>query len=772
MKRIVVLLTILAVCQFVSAQSLRISGRIISNSNTPVEYASVVLQTKDSVFITGGVSDLRGRFTMENLKAGQYNLQISCIGYQTKNMFLDDFTKNVDLGTLEMDSTAIALDEVTITANNVINKQDRKIILPTALQLHASTDGLTLLQQMKLSRIQINLMDKKISASGGGDVQIRINGAPSNVQEVLALRPEDILRIEYHDDPGVRYGNVEAVLDYITRRHETGGYVSVDLDACPYVFFTNQRITAKVNHKKSEFGLSYNGGIRAISSMWRENSETFNYGDGTSFTRVEDGMPDKWYNNWNYATLNYNYMEPDKSFLSISLRENFTIEPIGKQYFHSLLYPAGHPEQAVDLMDKADTGDNSPSLDIYYQRSLKKEQNIIFNVVGTYINSRNRRTYQEMKNDELVTDIYSDVKGKKYSIIGEGVYEKGFKVGRLSLGVKHTQSFTNNEYMGSTDAKTKMEQSETYVYTEFQGKADKFNYSLGVGGTRSWFSQEGEGYQNYTFRPSLKLAYNFNEHSFIRYRGDIYSSAPSLSDLNNVEQLIDSLQIRRGNPNLKPVLNYVNSFVYDYHKGLFSTNLNVQHWFYHKPIMEETILEGDKFIRTVNNQKSWQKLNTELELKFGPIKNILTVSLVTGFSHFDSRGNNYRHTYNNLYFRGEVMASYKNWMGMFQIQSHKNNFWGETLSYEENYHVLGIMYRHKNLNVGAMMLNPFVNNWKVGKESRNEYAPSKNWTYVKDSSRLAVLKISYSFSFGRKYESGSKRLNNEDNDSGILNGGK
>lgn len=772
MKRIVVLLTILATCQFVFAQSLRISGKIISDSNFPVEYASVVLQTKDSVFVTGGVTDLKGRFAMENLKAGQYNLQISCIGYQTKNMPLSNFTKNVDLGALKMDSAAIALDEVTVTANNVINKSDRKIILPTSVQLHASTDGLTLLQQMKLNRIQINLMDKKITASGGGEVQIRINGAPANVQEVLALRPEDILRIEYHDDPGVRYGNVEAVLDYITRRHETGGYVSLDFDACPYLIFTNQRITAKVNHKKSELGLSYNGGIRGITSMWRENSETFNFDDNKSVTRKEDGIPDKWYNNWNYMTLNYNYMEPEKSFLSISLRNNFVIEPLGKQYFHSLLYPADHPGQAVDLMDKTNKGENSPSLDIYYQQSLKNEQNIIFNVVGTYINSHNRRTYQETENDELLTDIYSDVRGKKYSIIGEGVYEKGFKAGRLSLGLKHLQSFTNNEYSGTSDAKTKMEQSETYVYAEFQGKINKFNYSLGIGGTRSWFSQEGEGYQNYTFRPSLRLAYNFNDHSFLRYRGNIYSNAPSLGDLNNVEQLIDSLQIRRGNPNLKPELNFSNSLAYDYHKGLFSGSLNVGHLYEHKPIMEETILEGDKFIRTVNNQKSWQKLNTELELKVGPIKNILTVSLTTGVSYFDSRGNDYHHTYTNVYFRGEVMAAYKNWMGMFQIQNHKTNFYGETLSYDENYHLVGLMYRHKSLTFGAMMLNPFVDNWKMGNENRSKYASSKNWTYVKDSSHTFILKLTYNFSFGRKYESASRRLNNEDKDSGIMKGGK
>ena len=32
---------------------------------------------------------------------------------------------------------------------------------------------------------------------------------------IKAIRPADIIRIEYHDNPGLRYGNAEVVLDYI-----------------------------------------------------------------------------------------------------------------------------------------------------------------------------------------------------------------------------------------------------------------------------------------------------------------------------------------------------------------------------------------------------------------------------------------------------------------------------------------------------------------------------------------------------------------------------
>ena len=55
--------------------------------------------------------------------------------------------------------------------------------------------------------------------------------------------------------------------------------------------------------------------------------------------------------------------------------------------------------------------------------------------------------YQEWKNDILLSDILSNVDGDKYSIIGEGIYERQFEAGRLGGGLKHTQSWTDNTYL-------------------------------------------------------------------------------------------------------------------------------------------------------------------------------------------------------------------------------------------------------------------------------------------------------------------------------------
>ena len=46
----------------------------------PLEFANVVLQTADSVFITGTTTDGKGRFMLDKVKAGDYLLAVSSLG--------------------------------------------------------------------------------------------------------------------------------------------------------------------------------------------------------------------------------------------------------------------------------------------------------------------------------------------------------------------------------------------------------------------------------------------------------------------------------------------------------------------------------------------------------------------------------------------------------------------------------------------------------------------------------------------------------------------
>ena len=66
-KRILVATSLLCMCCILFAQTVQVKGKVVSE-NEAVEFANVVLQTKDSIFIAGGVTDSKGRFMMENIQ--------------------------------------------------------------------------------------------------------------------------------------------------------------------------------------------------------------------------------------------------------------------------------------------------------------------------------------------------------------------------------------------------------------------------------------------------------------------------------------------------------------------------------------------------------------------------------------------------------------------------------------------------------------------------------------------------------------------------------
>lgn len=773
MKRVCIILG----CIFLSvsmlyAQKIKVSGTVMDGSSKmPAEFANVILQTLDSVFVTGVSTDEKGYFGLEKIKEGNYRLVISAIGYKNKVTDLTTLSKSIDLGKLVLEEATEQLGEITVTAANIVNDGDRKIVFPSQKQLEASTNGLNLLQAMMLPRIEINPMTKAISLSGGGVIQLCMNGVKVSDKDISALLPSDIIRIEYLENPGLRYGDAEAVLNYITRRHETGGSVSLDLMNSPHTVFHNDEISMRLNHKKSEFSLNYSVSPRDFYQCWRTNEERFLFEDGTTLNRYEEGKPGHMQELNHGGAFTYNYQEPDKFQLNAKLGYWGYLQP--HTDYRSKLYNVEYPDHVTDMQDLTGQSTHRPYLDLYYEQNLENKQFLAFNLVGTSIYTDMNRSYQEWQNGNLLTDIFSGVKGNKYSLIGEGVYEKGIGKGRLSAGLKHTHAFSDNTYTGNLGYVTKMKQADTYLYSEYQGKWNKLNYTLGVGVTRSWLKQEGkEGYQTYTFRPRFSLRYAFTDHLSARLNGGLVNNPPALSELSAVEQLIDSIQIQRGTPTLNPYNRYQTDLYVEFRKGKISIGLSSRYQNSPNAIMESTYLENGKFIHTYDNQKGFQHLNGELNFRAGMLWNFLQFSLTGGVSRFWSEGNDYRHTYTNFYYRAEVMAQYKRFTGMFSIYNRRNRFWGETISSGENLHMLNVMYKCKQVTFGAGIVNPFANNYKRVNETWNKYVSSYREDYINESSRAVFLTFAWNFRFGRKYQTGDKKFYNQDSDSGVMSSGK
>ena len=366
------------------AQNLGIKGLVKDGRNKePLEFANVVLQTTDSVFVLGTTTDGKGSFVLDKVKSGDYLLVISSLGYETQYVSLNGFNKSVTLGDIPMEDASVSLDGVTVSASNTSSRSDRKLVFPSDRQVKASTNGMDLLQQLMLPKIQVNPMSSEIKVPGNGEVQLRINGVKVELQEIKSLLPSDIIRIEYHDNPGLRYGNAEVVLDYIVRRPETGGTLSLDMSQGVNALWGEHRFSGKINHKKSEFGASYRIGPRDFYGMSRDNEEIFHLADGTVLHRKETGDPSHASMFMHNVNLNYSIQDPEKYLFNATFRYWNNHKP--NWDYRGILSNLENPDDYVDMVDLNSEDNQVPALDLYYQRNLKNDQTLVFNVVGLII---------------------------------------------------------------------------------------------------------------------------------------------------------------------------------------------------------------------------------------------------------------------------------------------------------------------------------------------------------------------------------------------------
>lgn len=744
-----------------------ISGRIVQQDrNTPLEFANIVLNTPDSVFVTGTTSGRNGKFRLSGVSSGDYALSVSFMGYATEKVAVKNVVGSVDLGDIALREEAASLGEVAVTASSTVNKVDKLVVFITEQQKALSGDGINLLASLQLPRLNVNPLMNSIALAGDGKIRLCVNGVRVDENDVKALKPDEIARIEYFDNTGVRYGDADVVINYILKRATTGGIVGINLMNAVTSLFGNELVSVKLNHRKSEFGFVYTGRFRELDKVKGDKTSRFRFAEKEEMVRYDNGIPGEFKENAHHFALNYNYLD-EKRYFNASVRQAISDN---NKMSYTEQYTSIAPSRSVLTRQGGNTLQYLPSVDLYYLRSFGNKQTLILNAVGTYIDTDVDQVYEETKGDSLITGIISNVNGKKYSLIGEGIYEKIYgNNNRFTAGLKHTQAIADNRYTGTVNSLARMDQSESYAYLEYSGRHAEFSYMAGAGVSRWWTKQEGEKpVSGYVFRPKATLQYNFRPELFIRLKGEIYNTTPTLANLSAVDQYIDTLRVTRGNPGLKSNMNYQLGLTLSWEGKRWGLYYDASYRYTPDAIMEDIFREGDLFITTYNNQKNWQKLNNEVTLKIKPAGNMLTLSLTGGINNYRSNGNSYSHTHTNYYYRASATFMYKKFMAYFNANSAYDNLWGETVNGGETMHQLALAYNLGKCQLGAGVLSPFSGNYKRKTENRNRFSPYESYGYIDNLARMIMVTFSWNFDFGRKAKSGSKRLNNLDSETGII----
>jgi len=506
-----------------TANNAKISGRIKDANDKSAIIGATVLLMQDTAQIAGTTTDNNGKFSLD-ADTGNYILELSYIGYETIRMALT-VNDNTHIGTIQMQEGATELGEVVVESQAIIQKVDRQILLPSKEQMQASSDGVSLLQNLQIPRIVISPIDNSVKTLSDESVQLRINGVEASTADVKAINPKDIIRVEYHDQPGVRYNGAAAVVDYIVKHRDTGGSLMLaGTNGLTLPGIGNYYLAGKVHFGKSS--------LQAVATYapydiyWtRTNNETYHFSTG-KIENNEVGEPTRYKTYPVNVSLNYNWTNGDKNMLNIRLRDNMAYTPYGSSDRDSRLF---QPTDSFEIHDHDKSSSQSPSLDIYYQHNLPHKQHLYFDVVGTYINTHSDRRFEQLPLSTLSDSglstlseavyVLSCVRGDKWSLIGEAIYEKEWENIMLTVGARHNQQWVKNTYCGNTDATVNMTTAETYAFAEMRHRVDKFSYVVGIGAMHTLIDQAGQKQSTWIARPQLTMSYDFGKGWFWKYKG-------------------------------------------------------------------------------------------------------------------------------------------------------------------------------------------------------------------------------------------------------------
>ncbi|WP_225226465.1 MULTISPECIES: porin family protein [Bacteroidaceae] len=666
------------------------------------------------------------------------------------------------VGSAQNETKTIELGEVEIKAAKVIHKPDGQIIYPTETQKNASHSGYSILQKLSLPNIRVDEVSQSLSAiDGRGSIQLRINGIIVGREEMLALSPGSISRIDFIDNPGVRYGEgIAYVINILTRRADSGYTVGIDLTQALTAKSGNDLIYGKWNAGNSELSLSYNFGYKDFKGNRTNETAHYRLTDGSVRTIGRNDIASRSRSFSNGLQLKYNLADSADYVFQASLNAGFSHVP---DNYNRKQILEGNEEYLATQCER--NRSSSPVLDLYFFKQLTSRQSLTLNAVGTYIATSLRSSY-----DEGAPYAYQ-VEGKTYSLMSEAVYENRLKPFTFTAGANYMQKYTKNKYTGDVNSVNPMHNRSVYAFAEIKGKLGPIRYVAGVGGSYLDYRQQAHDYQYWLFRPKASVAYNPVQAVQLKYDFQISEHVSRVAMISNTSIRNNSMEWTLGNPDIRPNREQAHTFQISYTHPRFQSFVQAYGKRCHQPNMATYIrTEDNRFVYTQLNQKEIDVLNLMLYANGWIVPDKLSIALSGTLFRCFNFGEDYTHC--KTFYSGT--ANVQAYLGKLTLSAFMDSGFrfleGETEGFNSSFVSLNASYRYKNLNLSLVWQQPFRNRYKqFQSDVYNRYVRKTTALHCRDLGNFVSLNIAWKFSQGRAYKDVRRNIEQKaDKDTGIL----
>jgi outer membrane cobalamin receptor len=608
----------------VNAQSYSVSGTIMdAESANPMGFVQVALfsSENDAQPLTFSDTDEKGKFILI-VPQGTYTLKAFFIGYSDIIVAQIKVNGPQNLGTIKMQGDSQNLQEVVVQTDKLPIRTSMEGIIITPENNLANIGG-TLLDVLRNTPSISVSEDGSIALRGSTGTNILINGRNSSLTQNLDQLPASAVEeIRIINNPNARY-DAEAeggVIDIILKKGIDFG-THGGLEAT-YGTRNRTNLGARINHRTAQWNTFVGYNYRDWKNVGNRRSTRTLFEDQEVLTQNTTNSSRNAGHNLTYGTEYYfgnNVLSYEGVFQSSLERQVNTL--------FAELVRGGASSREFDYVRRNQESETDKGLDnaLIFEHSFKEKGHLLRATASH--SYRNQFKTQEIGIfNNTLNPSSENLTGQELAYIDEirnismlqVDYIKPLTNGKFETGLKSIIRKFDNDYKYfrfNESAGNFLEDdliSNRFIYTDqiyagyalLSGKIKKLEYGFGLRGEATvvdtYLENTGDrNTQNYfNLFPSVQGMYNLNEIHAIKATYSRRIDRPTAWRLNPFPDITDSLNVRRGNPNLQPEM--INSLelghIANFKKSSLTTN-----FFYRK-------VNGQlDFITTVENGISYSQ---------------------------------------------------------------------------------------------------------------------------------------------------------------------
>ena len=565
-----------------------IKGQLVNASDAqPVEFATVsVFSQRDSTLVTGGLTDVEGRFEIPT-RPGTFYIRIQFMGFldaTISDVMLNRNNQAFDAGIVEIKENETLLEEVVVQGERTQMEMtlDKKVFNIGKDLSNLGGSATDILDN--LPSVQVDV-EGNVSLRGSENVRILIDGKPSGL---VGLSSNDALRqlngnlvesVEIITNPSARYDaeGLAGIINIILKKDQNKG-VNGSFQVNTGIP-DNHGGSVNMNLRRDWFNLFTNVGVnyRRYNGSGFSEQEFYNASPSSPSFTIRDRKHDRgglsystrfgsdfYLNDKNTLTLSFLYRYSDEENETELVYRDF-FEPSGSDSLTLRNDNEGEGDEnleyALNYVRNFNRKGQKLTADFQYQNNNEQESSDLVQSEGTTYNNQVPFLYQRAVNDEIE---------ERYMLQSDYIHPYA-KDGRLEFGTRYTDRLVGNNYIVTERNESGVYEVDSAFSNEFEyeedvlavygivsNKLNKLSWQLGMRYEYTKLityqkTNDIRNRQNYSnFFPSAFLTYQMTETQAIQASYSRRISRPRGRRLNPFSSISDNRNFYVGNPNLQP----------------------------------------------------------------------------------------------------------------------------------------------------------------------------------------------------------------------------